>query len=533
MDQERLKELIDTFFTCDKHQISDIFHELLTAVDMEEKEHPGGLMSRNYETAQANPEIHTLPGNLKDARDAIFPFFWGTDGWASKLHLENVKGPSNYASLVGVLACILKNPNLCTDTYSQRSNELEVKAITALANIVFYNIDSPWGIFTMGGTISNVYGGKIGIEKAAPGAMKKGLANYKLCGIVSTAAHYSNATLAGWLGMGTDNLFGIPTDSNISMRLDLLEKKMEELYIEEYTIAFVIATFGTTDAFGIDDIEKIRKIIDDMAYKYNKPVPQLHVDAAVGWFLTVLTEYDNDENIFNLEDKTIKRIKRVQKYSKGIKSADSITIDFHKLGWGHYPASAFIVNRREDLHHLFRNKDELPYFPEADARRDPALFTLETSRPAIGPFSVMATLNGLGLIGCQMLAAHAIEMSNHLKKKLSKLEYCKVLNMDTLGPSVVWWVLPKGRDAAQIYDSIAEGKIEKDKYERYFSEIRRLFDKRQAMMNPASDARLSYTTSIGYAPHGIKLPAWKAVFFNPLTDDEVVQGIIDSIEDLM
>ena len=87
MDQEKLKELIDTFFTCDKQQISDIFHELLTAVDMEEKEHPGGLMSRNYETAQANPEIHTLPGNLKDARDAIFPFFLGTDELATKLDL--------------------------------------------------------------------------------------------------------------------------------------------------------------------------------------------------------------------------------------------------------------------------------------------------------------------------------------------------------------------------------------------------------------------------------------------------------------
>jgi hypothetical protein len=34
-------------------------------------------MSQNYETAQANPEIHLLPGNLKDARDAIFPYFGG------------------------------------------------------------------------------------------------------------------------------------------------------------------------------------------------------------------------------------------------------------------------------------------------------------------------------------------------------------------------------------------------------------------------------------------------------------------------
>ena len=47
-----------------------------------------GTMSQNYETAQANPEINVLPGNLRDARDAIFSFFWGTDEWFSPLHLE-------------------------------------------------------------------------------------------------------------------------------------------------------------------------------------------------------------------------------------------------------------------------------------------------------------------------------------------------------------------------------------------------------------------------------------------------------------
>ncbi|HBE67682.1 MAG TPA: hypothetical protein DDW52_05985, partial [Planctomycetaceae bacterium] len=172
MDKQKLQSLIDTFFTCDRDEILEIFGEMLDALDAEQSLAPGGLMSRNYGTAQANPEIHTLPGNLKDARDAIFPFFWGTDSWQSKLHLENVKGPPNFASLVGSLAALLKNPNLCVDTYCLRSNELEVKSITSLANLIFYHTESPWGVFTIGGTISNLYGGKLGIEKVAPGAMR-------------------------------------------------------------------------------------------------------------------------------------------------------------------------------------------------------------------------------------------------------------------------------------------------------------------------------------------------------------------------
>ncbi len=142
MNQEKFQHLLDTFFTCDTDQISEIFNEFLSASEAESILPPGGLMSRNYATAQNNPEIHKLPGNLKDARDAIFPFFWGTDGWNSKLHLENVKGPTNYASLIGALACLLKNPNLCVDTYCRRSNDLEVISITALAKLIFFNTDS-------------------------------------------------------------------------------------------------------------------------------------------------------------------------------------------------------------------------------------------------------------------------------------------------------------------------------------------------------------------------------------------------------
>jgi glutamate/tyrosine decarboxylase-like PLP-dependent enzyme len=533
MDRERLNQLVQTFFVCNKKPLLQILDEFLTTLQAEELLPPGILMSRNYETAQENPEIHTLPGNLKDARDAIFPYFWGTDGWSSKLHLENVKGPANYASLVGAIACLLKNPNLCVDTYSQRSNELEVKAITALANLVFYHTDSPWGVFTMGGTISNLYAGKIGIEKVHPGAMQRGLAESRLTGIVSEAAHYSNTTLAGWLGIGTDNLVAIPTDRGLAMRLDLLEQRLDQLYADGRQVAFVIATFGSTDAFGMDDIAGIRAVLESRAAHHGRPVPQLHVDAAVGWSLCFLTEYDVPANPLGLTPEMLRRVARAREACLTLHHADSVTLDFHKMGWGHYPSSAFIVNRRADLRYLFRTRESMPYFSEADYRRDPALFTLECSRPAIGPYSVMASLNGLGLVGCQTLVAHAIEMASHLKERLERLENCKVLNLDTIGPSVVWWVLPRGRDAKAIFEQLDRGTLDEDQAIRYFGEIRRLFDKRSAALDPARDAKLSFTTSIGYRPHGIDIPAWKAVFFNPRTDEPVIDQILASIDDLL
>ncbi len=532
MDREKYKELVSTFFEWDQPAISQIFAELLSAVSAERDLTPSGLMSQNYETARANPEINVLPGNLKNARDAIFPYFWGTDSWNNPLHLENVKGPANHASLIGALACLLKNPNLCTDRYSQRSNELEVKAVTTLANLIFYHTDDPWGVFTIGGTISNLYGAKIGLERVLPGAMRSGLMGHRIVGICSEAGHYSNQTVAGWLGIGTQNLIEIPTDEKLAMRLDLLEAKLDELYSSNIKVAYVCATFGTTDGFGIDDIQAIRELLISKSKQFSVPLPQLHADAAVGWAMVMLTDYDTSENPLRMEDGLLDIVRTVQKKNIGLRYADSVTIDFHKLGRGHYPSSAFIVNRREDLKYLARTVSDTPYFSDADASRDPALFTLECSRPGLGPYSVIASLNGIGLTGWQMLTARALELTQRLKDRLAKIEYCKVLNADTCGVSVNWWVLPKGRNAEDIYQRLVRNELTSEQLARYLPEVRQLFDKRTKMMDPTLDARLGFTTSFGYCPNGIHIPAWKAVFFNPKTTEEIVDRIAYGIEEL-
>ena len=532
MDRQKYQELVDTFFTWNQQEIPQIFAELLAVVAAEQSLTPAQIMTQNYETARANPEIHNLPGNLKDARDAIFPYFWGTDSWSNPLHLENVKGPANQASLIGAIACLLKNPNLCTDRYSQRSNELEVKAITTLANLIYYHTIDPWGVFTVGGTISNLYGSKIGLERAVPGAMQTGLQGHRVVGICSQAGHYSNQTIAGWLGIGTENLIAIPTDDSLAMRIDLLESTADALMGEGRRVAYVCGTFGTTDGFGVDNLPAIRQVMETLCRKHCVPMPQIHADAAVGWAMTMLTDYDRQANPLAMSPRLLEMVAQVQQKNAWLRAADSVTIDFHKMGLGHYPASAFIVNRREDLQYLARSVRDTPYFSEADPRRDPALFTLECSRPGIGPYSVIASLNGIGLRGWQMLVARSLELADHLKDRLSQLEYCKVLNSGTIGPSVNWWVLPKGRNAEEVYGRWIRNELTEEQRQRYQREIQQLFEKRIKMMDHAADARLGYTTSMGFCPHGLEIPAWKAIFFNPKTDEAIIDRIVQSIEEL-
>ncbi len=243
-----------------------------------------------------------------------------------------MRGPANQASLIGAIACLLKNPNLCTDRYSQRSNELEVKAITALANLIFYHTEHPWGVFTIGGTISNLYGAKIGIEKVVPGAMQKGLAGDRVVGICSTASHYSNLTIAGWLGLGTEQLIEVPTDQRLAMRLDLLNEKLEELYRAGTKVAYICANFGTTDGFGIDDIASIRKIIDEQSQRHGVPTPQLHVDAAVGWAIAFLADYDNVNNPLQFDPEVIEILPTIQQQCVGLRCADSVALRLSQNG---------------------------------------------------------------------------------------------------------------------------------------------------------------------------------------------------------
>ena len=69
-----LDDIIKNFFTCNREELLQIFEELLNTIQAEDKIATYEVMSKNYETIHTNPEIKMSPGNLKDARDSIFPF---------------------------------------------------------------------------------------------------------------------------------------------------------------------------------------------------------------------------------------------------------------------------------------------------------------------------------------------------------------------------------------------------------------------------------------------------------------------------
>jgi len=69
------------------------------------------------------------------------------------------------------------NPNLCSDESGRGFSEAEVRVASMAARLVGYEAQASGGVFTFGGTGTLLYGIKIGLEKALPGTLARGVAS--------------------------------------------------------------------------------------------------------------------------------------------------------------------------------------------------------------------------------------------------------------------------------------------------------------------------------------------------------------------
>jgi L-2,4-diaminobutyrate decarboxylase len=116
----------------------------------------------------------------------------------------------------------------------------------------------------------------------------------------------------------------------------------------------VVATAGTTDFGSIDPLREIAAIATEAS-------TWLHVDAAYGGALLFSAAY---------RDKLA-----------GIESADSVTIDFHKLFWQPIPCSAFLLRDASNFDSIKLHADYLnPELHEEEGIPNLVTISLLTSR---------------------------------------------------------------------------------------------------------------------------------------------------------
>jgi L-2,4-diaminobutyrate decarboxylase len=440
----------------------------------------------------------------------------------------NVIPASSIASIIGALLPTIYNPNLVSDDTSYGIAVAEQRVEAIMARLLDYDPETSAGIFTFSGTGTNLYGVKVGLEKALPDAMENGVHGDVVI-FASGQSHYSRLNVSGWLGIGERNVIEVPTYDTNDIRVDLLEREMRRAVGEGKRVAAIIATMGTTDAFGIDDLAGVvtarDRLVDELGLDYR---PHVHTDAVIGWAWSVFNDYDFEENRLGFRPRTVRALAGAGRRIRSLGLADSIGVDFHKTGFAPYTSSLFLVRDRDDLKLLARGREEMPYLFQS-GERHPGIYTLETSRSGTPILTALASLLYLGKDGFRALLGHVVEMAELLREHLEGHAATTVLNGDNVGTVTLFRAYPDGVDTFTVPDQERTDASRRDDllaYNEYNREIyRHLYDKAMT----GKGVLLSMTDCYRHTDYGEPIVALKSYILSPFVDEEHVRLIVDSV----
>jgi len=131
------------------------------------------------------------------------------------------------------------------------------------------------GLFTPGGSLSNLMAMLMARQRALPNVKSHGLGDSKLVVFTSAESHYSVERAAVILGLGTGSVVQIGQDKYGRMRTDAFEYEVKKARAEGRQPMMVVATAGSTVLGAYDPIAHLADIAEREGL-------WLHVDGAYG-----------------------------------------------------------------------------------------------------------------------------------------------------------------------------------------------------------------------------------------------------------
>ena len=334
--QELLARLRDTFpapVSDRKHDAYFVFSILraLDQVDDLKSEVPllGRPRTLDYAAAE-RAELSEEGRSVEEVARQLVGQLEGMPIWGHPRTQINVVPPPSIPSVIGSLLPAIYNPNLVSDDTSYGLMLTEAAVVAMVSRLVGYDPVRAAGVFTFGGTGTVLYGAKLGIEKAFPDAMDNGVPGGGMI-LASAQSHYCRLNVAGWLGLGEKSVVAVPTHLENDIRVDRLEAAAREALDQGRRIVALVATMGTTDAFGVDDLDAIVDLRDRLVEEYDLDYrPHIHADAVIGWAWSVFNDYDFEANPLGFRLRTVRALASARRRISKLHRADSVGIDFHK-----------------------------------------------------------------------------------------------------------------------------------------------------------------------------------------------------------
>lgn len=487
----------------------------------------GTPLEPNYLRARAS-HVDEQGRVLEAVIPELVSYLQGMFIWGHPQSQINVVPNPTIASVIGVLLPLLYNPNLCSDESGRRFAEAEVRATSMVADLVGYDAKTSSGVFTFGGTGTLLYGIKVGLEKAAPGSGRNGLKDDAVV-LVSSQGHYSCLTVANWLGIGQDNVISVPTHWNNAIQLEALEAAARQALSAGKKIAAFVATMGSTDAFGIDDLRAIDALRRRLVEKFSLPyLPHLHADAVIGWAWSVFNDYNFLQNPLGFRGRTVRALAAVEHDMRHLRLADSIGIDFHKTGYTPYTSSLVLFREAADFERIARTRDTMPYLYQS-GEHHPGMYTLETTRSATGPMAALANLLLLGKEGYRSLLGHAVEMAEVLRELIESHPNLTVLNGENMGPVTLFRAYPDGVDTFSVKPRERSDAGYREQVIAHNEYNRRIFERVHGEALAGQGVVISLTNCYRQTDFGDPIVALKSYVLSPFADEQRMQAIVEHV----
>ncbi|MFV8347163.1 amino acid adenylation domain-containing protein [Flavobacterium sp. ZB4P13] len=401
-----------------------------------------------------------------------------------------------------------KNLNLVKYETAGAGIHIERQVIKCFHQLIFNNSDDFYsksthdpnlslGIFTNGGTLSNITALSFALSKKLNGNETEGINNIGLIKalqksnysdiviLAPSLCHYSIQKAAKILGLGMNSVvkFELSSDNSEQNKAEMIEE-IESLQDQNILILAIIGVAGATESGEIDDLS----LLAEIAHKYEI---HFHVDAAFG-------------GAFVFSDTVSKKI-------KGIEKADTVTICGHKQLYVPIGNSMLLFNNPEFGKFSENNSD----YQARKGSNDLGKYTIEGTRS----FSTLLLHGAIKIVG--------------------KKGYEEILD-DNIRRAELFYDLLFERPEFQVYKkpelnillyryipvSLRQKLIQGEISESDEMEINEINEKIQSTQFQNGNSFVSYT-KLKRKRDIIKKVWLRTVFMNPFTTEEDLKSILD------
>lgn len=440
--------LEDAFGNCDKDnadKLVEYISVLSTHISHKmDYKYPflGGDGKLNYDSYLRGSSLNMERMLPVQCFEYIDKMFQNVPNWHNPGTMINVIPPVNLVADACADYIGMYNPNFAQDTYAGNLIIFELEVVKYISDLIGWDWERSGGVFTFGGKGTNLYATKIALGKADANSSKKGCYGKKYFMLTSKNAHPCHIQVCDWIGIGSDNCIEIACEKNGTIDLRDLDKKIRHYLDNGFIFLGINLNGGSTNELVIDPVKPVCEIIDQVIDDYSLQYrPHIHIDSVLGWAFSFFINYDFQNNPHGIDDKAITVIKEITSRVLEFKYADSIGVDFHKMGFCEYSSSLFAVKNKIDFAKISKNKtvttDNLKY-----GEYNPYEFTLELSRSSRGAVSALVGLKSLGIKGFQQIIANWVEVTQFFKSKLDEYSGFCVHDKEAVGFATLFSILP-------------------------------------------------------------------------------------------